>query len=131
MFVIYINDSDSYVSSKILKFADDTKIVGVVSSPEGVKQPRQDLVDLYRWSNEWLMLFNTDKCKVMNLGNKNPCVKYELGGRELESILEEKNLGVLIRKDLKVSAQCSRAAKTANRVLGIIRRTFTLKINRQ
>ena len=50
------------------------------------------------------MLFNTDKCRVMNLGNKNPCIKYELGGRELESILEEKDLGVLITKDLKVSA---------------------------
>ena len=97
---IYINDINSYVSSKILKFADDTKIVGVVSSPEGVKQLRQDLVDLYRWSNDWLMLFNTDKCKVMNLGNTNSCVKYELGGRVLESILEEKDLGVLITKDL-------------------------------
>ena len=76
------------------------------------------------------MLFNTDKCKVMNLGNKNPCVKYELGGWEaweLESILEEKDLGVLLTKDLKASAQCSRAAKTANRVLGMIRRTFTCK----
>ena len=79
----------------------------MVSSPEGVKQLRQDLVDLYRWSNDWLMLFNTDKCKVINLGNKNPCVKYELRGRELEFILEEKDLGVLITKDLKVSAQCS------------------------
>ena len=127
MFVIYINDIDSYVSSKILKFADVTKIVVVVSSPEGVKQLKQDLVDLYRWSNDWLMLFNTDKCKVMNLGNKNPCVKYELGGRELKSILEEKDLGVLITNDLKVSVQCSRAAKTANRVLGMIRRTFTCK----
>ena len=78
LFVIYINDIDSYVSFKILKFADDTNIVDVVSSPEGVKQLRQDLVDLYRWSNDWLMLFNTDKCKVMNLGKKNPCVKYEL-----------------------------------------------------
>ena len=104
LFVIYINDIDSYVSFKILKFADDTNIVDVVSSPEGIKQLRQDLVDLYRWSNEWLMLFNTDKCKIMNLGNKNPCVKYELGGRELESILEQKDLGVLITKDLKISA---------------------------
>ena len=80
-------------------------------------QLRQNLVDLYRWSNDWLMLFNTDKCKLMHLGNKNPCVKYELGGRELEFILEEKDLGVLITKDLKVSAQCALAAKTANRVL--------------
>ena len=82
----------------------------VVSSPKGVMQLRQDLVDLYRWSNDWLMLFNTDK----HLGNKNPCVKYDLGSRELESILEEKELSILIKKDLKVSAQCSRAAKASN-----------------
>ena len=126
LFVIYINDIDSYVSSKILKFADDTKIVGVVSSPEGVMQLRQDLIDMCHWSNDWLM-YNTDKCKIMHLGNKIPCVKYDLGGRELESILEEKDLGILITKDLKVSAQCSRAAKTANKVLGMIRRTFTCK----
>ena len=93
--------------------------MGVVSRPEGVKQLRQDLVDLYRWTNDWLMLFNTDKCKVMHVGNKNPCVKYDLGGCELKTILEEKDLGILITKDLKVSVQCSRAAKTANRVLGI------------
>ena len=127
LFVIYINDINSYVSSKILKFSDDTKIVGVVSTSEGVMQIRQDLVDLYHWSNDWQMLFNTDKCNVMHLGNKNPCVKYDLGGRELESILEEKYLGILITKDLKVSVQCLRAAKTANRVVGIIRRIFTCK----
>ena len=86
---------------KLFKFTDDTKIVGVVSRPKGVIQLRQDLVDLYRWSNDWLMLFNNDKCKVMHLGNKIPCVKYDLGGRELESILEEKDLGILITKILR------------------------------
>ena len=30
LFVIYINDIDSYVSSKIIQFAGDTKIIGVV-----------------------------------------------------------------------------------------------------
>ena len=90
-------------------------------------QLRQDLVDLYHWFNDWLMSFNTDKCKVMHLGNKNPYVKYNVGGRELESILEEKDLGILITKDRKVSAQCSRATKTASSVLGMIRRTFTCK----
>ena len=50
---------------KYLNLQMTQKIVGVVSSPEGVKHLRQDLVDLYRWSNDWLMLFNTDKCKVM------------------------------------------------------------------
>ena len=59
---------------------------------------RKDLVDLYHLSNDWLMLFNTDKCKVMHLYNKNPLLKYDLGGRELESILEEKDLDILITK---------------------------------
>ena len=30
LFVIYINDIDSYVSSKIIQFAGDIKIIGVV-----------------------------------------------------------------------------------------------------
>ena len=63
----------------------------------------------------------------MNLGNKNPGVEYELGSRELESILEEQDFGVLISKDLIVSAQCAIAAKTANRVFGMFRRAFTCK----
>ena len=108
-----------------------TPNVCVVSRPESVKQHRQDLVDLYCWSNDWKMLLNTDKCKVMHFGNKNPCVKYDLDGRELESILEEKDLGILITKDLKVSVQCSTATKTANRDLGMSRRTLTCKMNRQ
>ena len=61
LFVIYINNS--YVSSKILKFTEDTKIVGVVNRPKGVMQRRHDLVDLYRWSNDWLMIFNADKLR--------------------------------------------------------------------
>ena len=70
------------------------------------------LVDLYRWSNDWLMLFNTDKCKVMHLGNTNPCVKYDFGGHKRVSVLEN-DLGILITKDLNARAQCSRVARTA------------------
>ena len=95
-------------------------------------QLKQDLVDLYHWSNDWLILLNTDKCKVMHLGNKFFCVTYVLGGRELDSVLEEKVLGILITKDLNVSAQCSRVAKTEKRVLGMIRREHLhVKMNRQ
>ena len=55
-----INDIESYVSSKIVKFSDDTKIASVVSSSEGVLRLRQALVDLYHWSNDWLMSINTE-----------------------------------------------------------------------
>jgi len=37
LFVIYINDIDDYVGSRILKFADDTKIYNKVNSVEDIE----------------------------------------------------------------------------------------------
>jgi len=39
----------------------------------------------------------------------------------------ERDLGVLIQDNLKVSEQCNKAANTANRILGMINRTFSYK----
>ena len=43
---------------------------------------------------------------------------------ELQSVLEEKDLGDVISKDLKMSRQCMCADNKANKVLGVIRRQF-------
>ena len=42
----------------------------------------------------------------------------------LQSVTEEKDLGVVISNDLKVSRQCTYAAGKASRVLGMVRRQF-------
>jgi len=76
LFVIYINDIDEVVNSKLLKFADDTKIFNKVNSVEKVENLRTDLRSLVSWSKEWQMVFNLDKCKVMHLGFNNPDVDY-------------------------------------------------------
>ena len=52
---------------------------------------------------------------------------YLLGGHILEIVDEEKDLGVMIRKDLKACSQCVKIVKTATQILGIIKRTFTFK----
>ena len=70
LFLIFINDIDKGIVSKLLKFADDTKLVGTVSSEVEIQQLRTDLERLYSWSIDWQMLFNTDKCKVMHFGYK-------------------------------------------------------------
>ena len=51
LFVIYINDIDEVVNSKLLKFADDTKIFNKVNSVEKVENLRTDLRSLVSWSN--------------------------------------------------------------------------------
>ena len=61
----------------------------------------------------------------MHFGNTNSKSQYVMGGQPLQVIAEEKDLGVLISDNLKVASQCAKAAMTANRILGMISRTFT------
>ena len=77
------------------------------------------------------MVFNLDKCKIMHFGYNNPNNIFLLGGHILETVYEEKDLGVMILRDLKVSSQCIKIVKTANQILGMIKRTFTFKTKRQ
>ena len=70
------------------------------------------------------MEFNTEKCKVMHLGYNNIEAKYLMGGKELETVREEKDLGVIFNDSFKVGNQCLKAANKGNQMLGMIKRTF-------
>jgi len=73
------------------------------------------------------MQFNVKKCKVMNMGKKNPCHQYGMNGQVLELVKIEKDLGAVIRDDLKDSSQCGMAYLSANRTLDLIKRTIEFK----
>ena len=60
VFAIYTNNIDSCVTSKLLKFGDDTKLIQEIESYEGIEQITQDLRNLCNWSREWLMIFNIE-----------------------------------------------------------------------
>ena len=75
---------------------------------------------------EWLaMLFNVEKCKVVNIGYNNTYHGYSLRGSKLESMREEKDLWILISNDLKWEKQYSQAVAKANKLLGLIKRNLT------
>ena len=86
---------------------------------------QEDLANLAAWSNDWQMLFNVEKCKVVNIGYNNTCHGYSLRGSKLESMREEKDLWILISNDLKWEKQYSQAVAKANKVLGLIKRNLT------
>ena len=88
--------------SNLLKFADDTKVFSVVQTKNDIDFKR---IYLRKWLQDWLMLFNVDKCKVMHLGINNNKANYELNGKTLE-VTEERDLGVVVQNDLKCSKQC-------------------------
>jgi len=50
------------------------------------------------------MLCNVKKCKTMHIG-KRPAVRvYTMNGCPIDTVAEEKDLGVVIRNDLKSSS---------------------------
>ena len=73
------------------------------------------------------MLFNFGKCKCLHTGPGNTGVIYEMGGTILSKTVKEKDLGVSMNANMKVSEQCRIAASKGNQVLGMIRRNITYK----
>ena len=57
------------------------------------------------------MKFNSEKCKMMQIGNKNPGTMYVMGDKALTETKEEKDLGVIMCQNLKIEKQCGQAAK--------------------
>ena len=81
---------------------------------------KEGINNLMEWANDWQMEFNVDKCHIMHLGSRNKEFKYTMEGEELKTSEFEKDIGVLIQRNLKPSMQCAKAAKTANAVLAQI-----------
>jgi len=127
LFIIYINDLDCELISKIGKFADDTKMCKSVNNIADMKELQDDLNKLEDWSKDWQMQFNVDKCVVVHMGKKNQQHNYRLGNHNLKKASEERDLGVIMGNSGKFSEQCSAVMKSANCTLGMIKRHITCK----
>ena len=127
LFLIYINDLDDSITSNVLKFADDTKLFRKVNTDGDKQHLQNDLDRLVKWSEKWQMLLNFGKCKCLHTGHRNLNVNYKMGDTVLGTTVKEKNLGVTISADMKVSEQCGIAASKGNQILGLIRRNITYK----
>jgi hypothetical protein len=126
LFVLYINDLPDVVDASILLFADDTKIYKEIITIEDQESIQNNINSMQNWSEQWLLKFHPEKCKVLRLG-RNDEVKfpYALNGHDLIHVEEEKDLGVTIDSKLKFTTHISNKVNTANKIMGIIRRTFT------
>ena len=128
LFLIYINDLEDDISSKVLKFADDTKVFRKVTNNTDKQSLQDDLDKLVKWSEKWQMLLNFGKCKCIHIRHGNIDEEYKMGDAVLGRTTQENDLGVSFSADMKVSEQCGIAASKGNQILGlIIRRTITYK----
>ncbi len=77
----------------------------VIGGPEDRDKLQEALDCLCDWADKWGMSFNVSKCKVMHVGRNNPEYEYTMRGQKLETTDEERDIGVMITKNLKPSAQ--------------------------
>ena len=69
----------------------------------------EDLKRMFRWSQDWQILLNLEKCSVMHLGKRNQKLSYEMGGKVLKVNEKERDLGVIMHRSAKLSRQCAEA----------------------
>jgi ribonuclease P/MRP protein subunit RPP40 len=116
------------VSCECKLYADDSRLISVVK--DGLDWLQDDINSVTSWTKDWLMRLNASKYKVMHLGNKNtnkPYVIEEVDTgliRPLDETVCERDHGIYIRSDLKWVEQVNYAANKANKVLGMLRKTF-------
>ena len=115
------------ISSKVLKFANDTKVFRKVTNDTDKQSLQDDLEKLVKWSEKWQMLFNFGKCKCIHIGHGNMDEEYKTKDALLGRTIQENDLGVTFSADMKLSEQCGIAASKGNQILGLIRRTITYK----
>ncbi|KAF4797047.1 POL-like protein [Turdus rufiventris] len=128
LFTTFFSDTDSEIKCTLSKFANNIKLCGVVDTLESKDAIQRDLDRFERWISANLMKFNKAKCKVLHLGLGNPKHKYLLDGKWIKSSPEDRDMEVLMHKELDMSHQCVLATQKANCILGCIKRSVASKL---
>ena len=127
LFSIYINDCTTYLCNLLTLYADDCKLIGPAETEEERACILLDLDRLSSWSSTWALQFNATKCKVLHLGHNNPHHPYHIGCDQLEAVAKERDLGVIVDKDLKFHSHTQAQVAKANQALRIIKCSFVTK----
>ena len=127
LFIIFVNNIESGLSSRVLKFADDLKVFRAITGQNERASLQRDLDELVKWSEKWQMKFNFDKCKIMHVGRQHIRDPYLMGGQVLAVTQQEKDLGIILNTKLGSSEQTKEARKRALRMLGAINRNVSYK----
>ena len=122
LFVIFINDLPGDLSNKCKLFADDLKLIVDASNIFSINK---DINALEKWESLWLLRFNREKCKVMQLNyHDNPKNEYTFNGVKLEAIDTEKDLGVINISSLSWNDHIKQCISKSNQMITWVTRCF-------
>ena len=103
LFLCYINDLPTVVSSDIRLFADDCLLYRTIHSQQDAAILQEDLNMLQQWEAKWLMSVNPGKWEILRVTNKRKHIihtHYKIHGMILDTVDKTKYLGVTIQSKL-------------------------------
>ena len=113
----------------VSKFADDEKRCRIVNTEEQKLRMQEDINNMVSWSQRMGVDLNEDKVHLLHIGQSNTRKAYTLGegGPLIKMVDKEKDLGVLISRDLKPEKMVANQAQKAHAKLSQFNSTFTYR----
>ena len=129
MFLVYITDLPSSVTSNVDLFADDSVIHRQISTSNDCVLFQENLNQVGDWCDASLVQLKNEKCRIVHVTRQKKPLNYEynLVGIPLQSVAQHKHLGIWLQSSLSWEYHISSICGRANRILGLIRRTFGYK----
>ena len=132
LFLCYIQDLGDDINKtimNILKFVDDSKVIGKVNKFDDIEKLQNHMTRIYDWADKNHMRWNRDKFQLLRVGpNREIKESTYLFTPDFEDIIEEKNyikdLGILVDSELRYKDHMKLAVSKANKKASWILRTF-------
>ena len=105
LFLIYINDIESQITSSIHLFADDSALYRPIYSESDSLSLQEDIFKLQKWANTWQMAFNVNKCKLLRITyRKSSVIKYVYNMYQANALSDNNSplLALLAKKTLRL-----------------------------
>ena len=127
LFLVYVNDLPDCISSSssLAMFADDSKCYHPIQCSEDAEVLQCDINAIDSWCKEWQMSLNHSKCGLLRITRNSQPIhySYNVEGNLLKTINKQKDLGVIVSKDLKWSLNVQAVSNKANKMLGFVKRS--------
>ena len=127
LFLVYINDLQAKLQSKVQLFADDTIVYMAVTNKTDAAILQKDL-KLLEESEKSQMSFNPDKCNVLQVTRCRNRLTYDyiLHNRILKEKDAVKYLGVTVHHKLSWNKHICSIVKKVNSSIGFLRRNLQI-----
>ena len=135
LFLIFIQDLGIDMENAmihILKFVDDTKVMGDIKNEDDILMLQNNLDKIYSWACDNNMRWNNGKFQILRIGSNKELIEDTLlFSPDYENVIESKSfikdLGILVDTDVRYCEQMDAAVRKSNKKISWIFRTFSTR----